>query len=587
MRIKFIQKIIDKLRKKYSKEGYMLCCELDYKKSDFKKRNTIRLTDEFNKFWNKIEKGENFAFMRNADGERAIMQGRAVSAQEGNWSSPDYISKLGKDLHQSLMLENNNVYYAISCPCCDPEAYYWYSSRIPNKNRTFANLWINKNYPEFIKRFDKLKRDAVLIANYRAKGHKFGNLNILAHYEINDDCISFWENEAPKMLDRIKEEFGSKNDILYVVSAGPMSGVIIAELYKNNPNNCYVDFGSAVDKYYRENITRPYMIKGNVYAERNCWMDNPKTTDFDVSVVLNLYKRPENLEMQLNAIEKQSLKPKEVILYQDGTADGVKIEIPENIKDKFDKIIISNENKGVWERFRVAKEHAVSKYVCVFDDDTIPGSRWLENCHFEMLNKEGLYGTIGILTNNIAAYPMYDLFRVGWDNPLNDTVEVDLVGHSWFFKHEWLDDLFSVPEEIQKFKVAGEDMSFSYALLKNKNIKTFVPPHPKGKFEFFGSNPELAYKLGTNECAISMNNNNNKIMNEATKILLNNGWKTLEKRNPLHVKHVKTRILIENCSKFCLLKMALSNLFNIYNRGDRKIIKFFGIKISFKRKNKQ
>ena len=99
-----------------------------------------------------------------------------------------------------------------------------------------------------------------------------------------------------------------------------------------------------------------------------------------------------------------------------------------------------------------------------------------------MINKEGLYGTIGILTNNIAAYPLSGFFKAGWDNPLDGTVEVDLVGHSWFFKREWLDDLFSVPKEIQKFKIAGEDMSFSYALLKNRGIKTFVPPHPKVQF---------------------------------------------------------------------------------------------------------
>lgn len=586
MRIKFVQKLIDKLRKNHKKSNYQKRVEYaDYKKPNFKNRDVIYLQKEFNKFWKKIESNENFTLLRYGDGERAIMTGKSVKAQEG-WQSPEKIGNLGHSLLSTLNLKEDNVYYGISCPCCDPEAYYWYSSRIENKNRTFANLWVNKNYPNFIRRFNKLNRDAVLIANYRAKGHKFGNLNILAYYEIGDDCISFWENEAPKMLDKIKKDFGSKNNILYVVSAGPMAEPIITELYKSNPNNCYIDFGSVIDEYYKE-VSRPYMIKGNIYAERNCWMDNPKTTSFDVSVVLNLYKRPQNLKMQLQAVKNQSLKPKEIILNQDGTPDGVKIEIPNDIKDEFDKIIIQNENKGVWQRFKVAKEEVKSKYVCVFDDDTIPGSRWLENCHYEMINKEGLYGTIGILTNNIEAYPIgFDFFRVGWDGPLDSTVEVDLVGHSWFFKHEWLNDLFTAPSEIQKYKTAGEDMSFSYALLKNRKIKTFVPPHPKDNLEFFGSNPVLANKLGENECAISMNNDNYKLMNKAVNILLDNGWKTLQKRNPLYVKHIYKCIKNKHYKKFNPLKMILSKIFNIYNQDNRKIVKFFGIKISFKRKQK-
>jgi len=284
----------------------------------------IKLNEEFDKFWNKIVNGENFAFMRNADGELAIIRGESVAAQEGNWKSPDFVTKLGEAIYESLNITENNAYYAISCPCCDSEAYYWYSSRIKNKNITFANLWINSNYTSFKEFFPKLTRDAVLIANYRAKGKKIGNLNILQHYMISDDCISFWEQESSQMLDQIKKEFGNRENLLFVVSAGPMSGPIIAELYRNNPNNCYVDFGSSIDEYYREAISRPYMNKGNIYAERVCWMYDPQTADFEVSVVLTLFKRPENLLKQLKALNNQSLKPVEILLFQD--------DIPENYK---------------------------------------------------------------------------------------------------------------------------------------------------------------------------------------------------------------------------------------------------------------
>jgi hypothetical protein len=511
----------------------------------------IYLDKEFDKFWGKIERGENFAFMRNADGERAIMLGRAIAAQEGNWKSPNSITELGRAIYSSLNLENDNVYYAISCPCCDMPAYYWYISRIRNrKNITFANLWINNNFQKFKEKFNALKRDAVLIANYAAKGHPIGRLNILKHYAISDDCISFWEHEAPQMLETIKHDFGKSDNLLYVVSAGPMSGPIIAELYRHNPNNCYIDFGSAIDPYYRKDFTRPYMKSGTPYAERNCWMHDPASANFDVSVVLNLYKRPENLEIQMRAVENQTLRPREMLLYQDGTGDTV--QIPPRLKERFDIVEVSPENTGVWGRFDFAARRASCNYVCVFDDDTIPGSRWLENCHAEMMKQEGLYGTIGIILEKPERYPNQGQgshFRVGWQGNLNSTAEVDFVGHSWFFKREWLPCLFNAPADIRKYKLVGEDMSFSFQLLKERGIKTFVPPHPRKNKDMHGSLKKYAAGLGNSDEAISLNPANRIMMTQGMAVLLNHGWNLLIHRDKSHVDKIKRQLRWQN-SKF-------------------------------------
>jgi glycosyltransferase involved in cell wall biosynthesis len=504
------------------------------------------LNNEFDKFWQKIENGENFALMRNGDGERAIATGRSVTAQEG-WKSPEFVSKLGNDLLKSFEIIDDNIFCAISCPCCDSSAYYWYITRVINKkNITFANLWVNINHTKFINKFGSLKRDAILIANYAAKGHKIGNLNILKHYEISDDCISFWEQDAPAMLSAIKKDFGTRTNLLYVVSAGPMSGPMIADLYNHNQQNCYIDFGSAIDIYYRKNFTRPYMRRGTVYAERNCWMHDPMTENFDVSVVLTLYKRPESLEIQLQAIENQTLKPKEILLYQDGTGDTIKI--PDHLKERFSLIEINPHNVGVWGRFDFAMRKASCKYACVFDDDTIPGARWLENCHAEMLKQEGLYGTIGIVLEKPELYPNINKgshFRVGWQGNLSCTAEVDFVGHSWFFKREWLPCLFNAPSDIKKYKLVGEDMSFSYQLLK-EGVKTYVPPHPRTKKELHGSIKKYAHNLGISKDAISLNPANIGMMTEAITILLKNNWNLLIFRNRNHVKRIKKQVWWQN-----------------------------------------
>jgi hypothetical protein len=60
------------------------------------------------------------------------------------------------------------------------------------------------------------------------------------------------------------------------------------------------------------------------------------------------------------------------------------------------------------------------------------------------------------------------------------------VGHSWFFKKEWLSDYWrELPDP--KYDICGEDMHFSYMLQKYKNLPTFVPPHPKDDMEMWGS----------------------------------------------------------------------------------------------------
>ena len=517
----------------------------------------IFLNDEFDKFTRMIDCGENFAFMRNADGELAIMEGRAVAAQEGNWKSPEHVTEIGKAIRKSLDLKGDNVYYAVSCPCCDHRAYYWYASRVARpENITFANLWINKNYPRFKKWFHTLKRDAVLIANYRAKGHQIGNLNILKQYEIDDDCISFWEKQASEMIANIQKDYGNRENLLYVVSAGPMSAPIIAALYNNNPNNCYVDFGSSIDEYYREGLTRPYMTPGTDYAERNCWMYDPREVTFDITCVCNLYKRPESLIRQLDAIENQSLKPKSIILYQDGiSAAKYEVKLNNNMLQHFEEYRRADSNTGVWSRFKFAMEVAKTKYVWVFDDDTIPGERWLENCMTQMLEHEdeGIYGTNGIMMTDDHTYPSGGYFPVGWKNPVKVCTQVDFVGHSWFFKKKYLEYMFDGTEKLQELKYVAEDMCLSIKA-KEHGVKTYVPPHPVDDTNLWGSIPIFGNIFGNAVEALSFSQDNLDLMQKAVAIYKYSGWKPVCVDEPEIVITARKVIKAEKC-RWVILKI--------------------------------
>ncbi|MBM93273.1 MAG: hypothetical protein CMF51_00780 [Legionellales bacterium] len=501
------------------------------------RKDNIYSAQAFESFWSKIEQGEQFALVRYGDGEQKIMQGVEVKAQEG-WAAPAHLTRLSQALYESLQIKAPNFYHAITSPCCDQSTYYWYSSRIKNvENITFSNIFVNQNYLTFRNKFKQLKRDAVVIGNHQGLNRPIGHLNILKYYAVSDDCIDFWDTQAEDLIKQIKQDFDhNTQDLLFVVAAGPLSCPIITNLFQYNPHHCYIDFGSSIDCYIHDKVTRPYQDRNSKFSKHACWMMNPQTVNFEVAAVMNLYKRPEVLEQQLEALERQTLKPKKIMIFHDSVASGPFVNFPEHLKDRFDVIEVAKENVGVWGRFEFAQQ-AHTEYTCVFDDDTIPGDRWLESCHHHMMQSEGLYGANGVIMLDPAAYPKH-IINVGWSMPHAQALEVDFVGQSWFFKTQWLKLLFQAPQSVQNLKICGEDMSFSYQLKKVLNIRTYVPPHPLKQLSVYGSLPEYAKSLGTSKVALSACSLNLKQFNTAMNLLLSEpgGWTTLLKEHGMSVR---------------------------------------------------
>ena len=102
-----------------------------------------------------------------------------------------------------------------------------------------------------------------------------------------------------------------------------------------------------------------------------------------ITVILNGYKRGNQLTEQLNALNNGTVKPDEILLWYNNPGDDslINYDIMSEIPTA-----LCNYNFGVWARFAFAF-NARSEYVCIFDDDTIPGSRWLENCLETMKTK--------------------------------------------------------------------------------------------------------------------------------------------------------------------------------------------------------
>lgn len=228
--------------------------------------------EDFNFFWGKIKLFENFSFARYADGEVMLMEGKCVDKNTqaflvDNWFSDNKLSKLGIDLHNSLFLNDNDFYYAISSKTDNIMDYNFLSNRIINKkNITFANLWINANYEKTFENIKNINRDVVLICNENCNVKNMP-FNVIDFLPFPNNCVNFWESQHSLYFKTEIINLSTKYyDTLFIVCCGPASAVIINNMFISNKNNTYVDFGSALDFLIHGKITRPYMVKNSTYS---------------------------------------------------------------------------------------------------------------------------------------------------------------------------------------------------------------------------------------------------------------------------------------------------------------------------------
>lgn len=237
----------------------------------------------------------------------------------------------------------------------------------------------------------------------------------------------------------------------------------------------------------------------------------------EVTVVLSGYRRPEALQEQYEAVQNQTIKNIPIMLCINYDQENY----PKFSMDIINKCIasINTRNLGVWSRFAFAL-NARTKYVCVMDDDTIPGDMWIENCLNTIKEYDGLLGCRGIkmLDDTHVNYPSCKYECVARNEEVE---EVDIIGHSWFFKKDWLKAYWALMPDYIPF-MGGEDMHFSFAMQKILNLKSYVPKQPPDNQRLWGSlNPS---KYGEDMNATSRTKNGTIDANSYWNYMIKNGY---------------------------------------------------------------
>lgn len=235
--------------------------------------------DDFQAAWARIYSGVPFAHARYADGEIALSMGRGVgrgsqATEVDKWQAPNQMTKLGKEILESLSHTEPNYYYAISCDTSSISDKNYLLSKIKQSREyiTFANLWINGNYNLFLEKIRNHKRPTIIIGNQEGENGKFP-FEVENYLGFGNNCVETWEAYSDDIKNMLNEGFGKISGKTVFISVGPMSEAIIHHLWKINPTNQYIDVGSALDEYVHGRKTRPYMIPGSMYNTQICEMD--------------------------------------------------------------------------------------------------------------------------------------------------------------------------------------------------------------------------------------------------------------------------------------------------------------------------
>lgn len=184
----------------------------------------------------------------------------------------------------------------------------------------------------------------------------------------------------------------------------------------------------------------------------------------DVTVLLTVFKR-DTLDLQLEALKKQSVQPKEIVVYHD--CDFQKIPKRRLVREGY-QVVENSFNTRYIGRFAYLI-NAPTTWLAVLDDDLIPGPKWLENYLGQAQKLDGIVGGMGRIgrTNPLRS----ELFQPEDAGLRPSPVITDYAGQCWVFSKHLLFEMFSIPPVTY---MTGEDMHLCFSAKIRSGTKTYV-----------------------------------------------------------------------------------------------------------------
>jgi hypothetical protein len=227
-------------------------------------------------FIEKLEKNEPFAIIRPNDGEFMILRGQHFITQDGwKFTGGKLTDDLRESIHRAATLPN--MFIGIPCPACwNNGDTQWYINTFglkAGKNLTYGNIVCNFNWRYFTEYFTGSKKAFYYIGPGK---NTTTALNITDKYIIDEYQVHRWDTEGQDFIRGIetwvadKITSTSESVQLFMVSAGPLTKIIIPRLFAAYPNNQFIDCGSALDLFLKGASNRKYINISDEYAQIIC-----------------------------------------------------------------------------------------------------------------------------------------------------------------------------------------------------------------------------------------------------------------------------------------------------------------------------
>jgi len=303
---------------------------------------------------------------------------------------------------------------------------------------------------------------------------------------------------------------GAEYDLFYGASLSALGKIqtICIEMHEN----IYKTEGQIgiVDKLRKFLVSIGFIEKfvedNTDYRVRLLRYDRVTCIDDDVTVVVSIFNRPELLAEQIKAIKNQTLKPKEIIVWQTKSKHWEKevwdvdnrevspagwvethFDIPEGVK-----LVVAEDDFKLPARF-AATLFANTNYVCLLDDDVFPAEGWLEEALKVSKQNNSVVSAYGMVYDSRIMNDGMSTRYGDQGKHIEDPAEVDVGGHSWFGRKEWFSVFF---KESVVSETEGDDLHFACMLQKYTNVKIFVSSYPEGNHGIWANTqPDLGMGL--------------------------------------------------------------------------------------------
>jgi hypothetical protein len=217
-------------------------------------------------FTDKILSHENFSIVRFGDGEMKIVKGESIKTSRFFYTPGDNKHEHNRDI-LCKSLSYNNLQYYVGFPgrCCVGDQYtdsIIELSGLPDKQLTWASVFINANYDDFLNiTVPALQKRTLNLICFEKAVLKHLPFKIKKQFGVG---MNAWADDLETTLPAIEAYIEEENvkDEVFIFCSGILSNMLIYKLTEKYPQNTYLDVGSVFDVYLSLGKTRRY-LKGN------------------------------------------------------------------------------------------------------------------------------------------------------------------------------------------------------------------------------------------------------------------------------------------------------------------------------------